>query len=285
MEKVFVFPNPIRQSVLESAPMVLEALKRHGFTALMPTEFDGRFDQYCVQYLTQEEALCRCDFVLVIGGDGTILHMAFEAAKHHKPILGVNMGNMGFMSELELTELELLKKIAEGDFVLDRRMMINAELQNTEGEVIFTATGLNDAIVMKEEVSKTVKLAVSVDGKKVMNFSGDGVIVSTPTGSTAYSLSAGGPIMEPSSPCMAVTPVCPHALGIKSFVVPSGSAVSITPPEQDNQLRLSVDGYQNHSVGHNQTVTIRKSSYEVCLVRLKGLGFYEIINQKLNERY
>ena len=235
-----------------------------------------------VSFMDIGDAMQNSDFVLVVGGDGTILHIAPLAAYFDKPVLGINLGTLGFLSELDANALELIKNVGSDDYALDDRLLLNVTVKDSTGSISFSATGLNDAAVMKGDISKIAKLKVFVNGKKVMGFSGDGVVVCTPTGSTAYSRSAGGPIIEPTSSCIAVTPVCPHSLGIKSFVVSSDREIEITAPDQDNTIQLSVDGYQNVRIEPGQSIVIRQSPKMLSLIRLRGIGFYERINQKLS---
>ncbi len=274
----------MRANTAQALPEVLDFLLGEGFCVFLEDRFaETHGAEYrVVTYLPLEECMAQADFALVLGGDGTILHMASPAARYGKPILGINLGTMGFLTELDLSGLELLKLIEEDKHTLDPRLMLDVRVVDTDGNTVFEATGLNDASIVKGDVSKTVRLAVYVNDRRVMTFSGDGVVVCTPTGSTGYSLSAGGPIIEPSSSCIAVTPVCPHSLAIKSFVVSGDRVVEIRPPKQDNTVHLSVDGYQNHDVREGERVIIRRSDKSVSLIRLRGVGFYERINEKLS---
>lgn len=287
-DRIFIYPNPTRANTLRALPEILDFLLGEGFGVAMESCYQPTLgtEYPIVSFLEVEEALSASDFVLVIGGDGTILHIASLAAVHHKPVLGINLGTIGFLSELDMRDLEMLRQVKNGAYTVDERMLIDVSVLDDAGQVTFTATGLNDAAVMKGDISRIVKLTVSVNGRRVMSFSGDGAVVCTPTGSTAYSLSAGGPILEPTSSCIAVTPVCPHALGIKSFVVSADRVIELTAPAQDNSVQLSVDGYQNRHILPGERIVIRRSARSLSLIRLKGIGFYERIHQKLsNERF
>lgn len=286
-DKVFVFPNPTRDNALKALPEILDYLLSEGFTVYMQDIFRPLLaDEYpIVSFLTTEEAIKASSFVLVIGGDGTILHISSFAAHYHKPVLGINLGTIGFLSELDMRDIEMLKRVKNGGYKLDERMLIDVAVKNAMEEITFSATGLNDAAIMKGDISKIIKLLIYVNGRKIMGFSGDGAVVCTPTGSTAYSLSAGGPILEPSSFCMAVTPVCPHSLAIKSFVVSADREIEIALPPQNNSVQLSVDGYQNKKLEPDERIIVKRSEKTLSLIRLKGIVFYERINQKLsNER-
>ncbi len=288
MEKVLIRPNPTREKTLHVTPTIVSAIRSFGFKVFLSKDLEPRLGALLGEkavFCDEGEALRTCDFAVVVGGDGTILRLAQAAALHQKPILGINVGTMGFMSELEMQELWEIEKVRSGAFWLDSRMMINVRVVNAEGETLFEAEGLNDAVVSKGIVSRVIKLNVFVNGKKTLFLSADGVIVCTPTGSTAYSLSAGGPIIEPSSACMAITPICPHSLNIKSVILGADKEIRITPPLQENSVHLSVDGYQSFEVEPGHSIVIRRSAAELSLIRIKELGFYEIIRKKLsNER-
>lgn len=288
MEKVLVRPNPTREKSLHITPTIVSAIYRYGFKVFIGNQFKERLaDQLGSKavFCDESEGLAQCDFALIIGGDGTILRIAQAAARQEKPVLGINVGTLGFMSELEVQELWEIEKLREGNFWLDTRMMINVQIVDPEGRTVFEADGLNDAVVSKGVVSRVIKLYVYVDDKETIRLSSDGIIVCTPTGSTAYSLSAGGPILEPSSHCLAVTPICPHSLGVKSFVLGADKVIRITPPRQENAVYLSVDGYQSCIVEPGNSIVIRRSPITFSLIRIKGLGFYEVVSKKLsNER-
>ena len=286
--KVFIFPNPTRANTQRALPEILDFLLSEGFSVTMEERYEYMLgEEYpIVSFYPMETAAQQSEFVLVVGGDGTILHISALAARVGKPVLGINLGTMGFLSEMDMSDLEMLRKIKAGDYVVDERMMIDAIVYNSNDEEVFFASGLNDVAMMKGDISKIVRLCVSVNERKVMGFAGAGAVVCTPTGSTAYSLSAGGPVLEPNSPCIAVTPVCPHALGIKSFVVSSDKEIEVVSPPQSNTVHLSVDGHQNRNLEPGERTVIRQSAHSLSLIRLKGIGFYERINQKLiNERF
>lgn len=288
MEKVLIRPNPTREKTLHVTPTIVSAICSFGFQVFISNEFEERLGSLLsgkAAFCKEEQALELCDFAVVIGGDGTILRMAEAAAVHHKPVLGINVGTIGFMSELEIQELWEMEKIRRGAYELDSRMMITVCVVDEQGNTVFKAEGLNDAVISKGSLSRVIKLCVQVNEKETLRLSGDGIIVCTPTGSTAYSLSAGGPILEPSSNCIAVTPICPHSLNAKSFVLGADKEIRITPPEQDSPIHLSVDGYQSMEIQPGQSVVIRRSPFALSLIRIKELGFYEVISKKLsNER-
>jgi NAD+ kinase len=188
------------------------------------------------------------------------------------------------MSELEPDEIEMVRSVKSGNFTLDDRSMLDIQVFNSVGDEVYSTVALNEAVVTKGFFNRVIPLSVIVDGQEVFQFSGDGVIVTTPTGSTAYSLAAGGPILAPSSDCLAVTPICPHSLTIKSFVISAESIVTVMPEYKGHQVFLSPDG-DTYELRSGDRVVIQRSQRTFSLLRIKGQGFYEIIRQKLaNER-
>jgi NAD+ kinase len=218
--------------------------------------------------------------VVCFGGDGTILHMAKAATRHNVPILGVNIGTMGFMAELENTELDKLAQLVTGNYTLDRRMMLDVTVQR-ERDIIFHDICLNDVVVTKGAVARIVHLSVQIDGVQAMECSGDGVIISTPTGSTAYNISAGGPIVEPEANNIIITPICSHDVGARCIVA-SGKRMITTQIVRNARRNafLSVDGGKAIRLNMGDVTTVKKSNLETKLVRLKDRSFFDVVNTK-----
>lgn len=287
MNRVMVQPNPTKEEALRVSRRLIALLLREEFQVLALEEYRelllaelSEEQRQRVRLLREPDIYAACDFIMVVGGDGTILRIAGQASLYGKPVLGVNCGTVGFMSELEPEELELVQAVKTGRFTLDDRSMLDIQVYNVIGEAVYTTVALNEAVVTKGFFNRVIPLSVIVDGQEVFHFSGDGVIVTTPTGSTAYSLAAGGPILAPSSDCLAVTPVCPHSLTVKSFVISENSIVTVMPEYKGHQVFLSPDG-DTYELRPGDRVVIRRSARTFSLLRLKGQGFYEIIRQKL----
>jgi len=174
-----------------------------------------------------------------------------------------------------------VERLALGHYTVDSRSMLDVTVEAGDGQISDTVTVLNEAVISKSCDNKIIELSVLVDGQETFGFGGDGVIVCTPTGSTAYSLAAGGPILAPSSDCIAVTPICPHSLTIKSFVVSADSEITIVPHYRNHHIYLSADGFDPVELKSGEQVKIRKSQRTFALLRLKGKGFYENIGKKL----
>lgn len=291
MNRVMVQPNPTKDAALRVSRRLISLLLAEAFQVVALEEYRevllfglSEEEKKQIRFLREPEIYHACDFIMVVGGDGTILRIAGQASLYKKPVLGVNCGTVGFMSELEPDEIELVKSVKEGDFTLDDRSMLDIQVFNSVDEEVYSTVALNEAVVTKGFFNRVIPLSVIVDGQEVFQFSGDGVIVTTPTGSTAYSLAAGGPILAPSSDCLAVTPICPHSLTVKSFVISAASIVTVMPEYKGHQVFLSPDG-DTYELRSGDRVVIQRSKRTFSLLRIKGQGFYEIIRQKLaNER-
>ncbi len=291
MNRVMVQPNPTKDAALRVSRRLISLLLAEAFQVVALEEYRevllfglSEEEKGKIRFLREPDIYNACDFIMVVGGDGTILRIAGQASLYRKPVLGVNCGTVGFMSELEPDELELVKSVKEGRFTLDDRSMLDIQVFNSIGDEVYSTVALNEAVVTKGFFNRVIPLSVIVDGQEVFQFSGDGVIVTTPTGSTAYSLAAGGPILAPSSDCLAVTPICPHSLTIKSFVISAESIVTVMPEYKGHQVFLSPDG-DTYELRSGDRVVIQRSQRTFSLLRIKGQGFYEIIRQKLaNER-
>ena len=291
MNRVMVQPNPTKDEALCVSRRLISFLLSEEFQVVALEEYRelllqglSEEQQRKIRFLREPDIYNVCDFIMVVGGDGTILRIAGQASLYQKPVLGVNCGTVGFMSELEPEELEMVKAVKDGHFTLDDRSMLDIQVFNSIGDEVYSTVALNEAVVTKGFFNRVIPLSVIVDGQEVFQFSGDGVIVTTPTGSTAYSLAAGGPILAPSSDCLAVTPICPHSLTIKSFVVSAASIVTVMPVYKGHQVFLSPDG-DTYELRTGDRVVIQRSRRTFSLLRIKGQGFYEIIRQKLaNER-
>ena len=221
------------------------------------------------------------DFLICFGGDGTLLHAARDATLHDVPVMGVNMGSVGFMAELERSELELLNALTRGEYRVEERMMLDVQVYRGD-RFISQDLALNDAVVSKGSMARVAEVEVMADQVPVASIMGDGVIVSTPTGSTAYSMSAGGPIVEPTSRCLIVTPVCAHQLAARAMVLDSGRLITVSLPKGSRKhLFLSVDGGKAIRLNGGDRVEVRRSERCTKLVRLSNRSFYQVINQKL----
>ena len=286
--KVVLSPNPYRDRGLKAALRAREILRSAGAeTALclpFALEQGSRVDLPKGQeYRHIQEELKDADILLCFGGDGTILHAAKDANAHNIPVMGVNLGSVGFMAELELGELEMLTRLPERKYSIEHRMMLDVMVRRGR-ELLLRDIALNDAVITKGAVARVIELTVRGDGVPIYSFSGDGVILATPTGSTAYSMSAGGPIVEPTAENVLVTPICAHSLQAKPLVMGRERVVSVRIGKLSRKTAyLSVDGGRAFKLCGGDVVEVRRSQKVTRLVRLTDHSFYEIINQKLGK--
>ncbi len=283
MKKAILTPNPYRDKDFYTVRNACRILKEAGMEVKLCLPFE--VDRSCelpkdLFFSRLDRELPTADVIICFGGDGTILHMAKLATRHGIPILGVNIGTMGFMAELESSELSELARLANDDYTLDSRMMLDVTVHR-QRDIIFHELSLNDVVITKGSVARIVHLSVRFDGVQAMECGGDGVIVSTPTGSTAYSLSAGGPIMEPEARGIIVTPICAHDFGSRCMVASDKRTVTVALTRNARRnAYLSVDGGKALRLSMGDTTTIRKSDKETKLIRLKNRSFYDIVNDK-----
>lgn len=286
MKNVILTPNPYRDKNFQTVREAMRILKNAGVQSrvCLPFEVDRSFElPKDIRFCRLDRELSNAEMVICFGGDGTILHMAKAATRKGIPILGVNIGTMGFMAELESTEMDLLAKIATGDYRLDSRMMLDVTVQR-DRDIIYHDICLNDVAITKGTVARIVHLNVKCDGITAMECGGDGIIVSTPTGSTAYSLSASGPIVEPDARNIIITPVCAHDMISRSMVMSDKRNVTVQMVQNARRNAfLSVDGGKAIRMNMGDVATIKKSNLETKLVRLNDRSFYEVLNTKFGK--
>lgn len=283
MKKVILTPNPYRDKGFHTVRTAVHILQEAGIETklCLPFEVDRSYElPRDLRFSRLDREIGNADLIICFGGDGTILHMAKAATRHNLPILGVNIGTMGFMAELESTELPLLARLANDGYTLDSRMMLDVTVKR-ENEVVYQDICLNDVVLTKGAVARIVHLVVQCDGIQAMECSGDGLIIATPTGSTAYNLSAGGPIVEPEAHNILITPICAHDMGSRCIVASPKRVVTaeLTRNSRRNAF-LSVDGGKAFRLNLGDVVTVTTSRLETKLVRLKERSFYDVVNIK-----
>lgn len=271
-----VIANYRAAGVRAALPRVLAALSAIGMETALPAGEVFPSPE-------TEDLLQRADLALALGGDGTILHVAKRAAVCDRPVLGVNCGRLGFMAGLEADELSQLSALITGDYVVEERMMLAVQLHTPDGVQGYTS--LNEAVVSRGAASRLIELQVANDGMPVMAMRADGVIVATPTGSTAYSLSAGGPIVDPAVKGLLVTPICPHSLQSRSTVFGEQAQLTLRVGGAPGaQALLTIDGEAGLPVSPQDEVTVARAPLSVRLIRIKRESFYKVLTEKLTDR-
>ena len=286
MKKVILAPNPYRDKGFQTVRKAQQILNDAGVQTkiCLPFDVDKTFDfPKDLHFYRLDREINHAELVICFGGDGTILHMAKSATRAGIPILGVNIGTMGFMAELESSELEQLRRLAEDSYSVDRRMMLDVIVQR-DRDIIFHDICLNDVVITKGAVARVIQLSVECDHVEAMSCTGDGVIIATPTGSTAYSLSAGGPIVEPETDSILITPICAHDMGSRCIVASGKRVINVHLCENAKRNAfLSVDGGKALRLNIEDVATIRKSKLETKLIRLKDRSFYDVVNMKFKK--
>ena len=283
IKRAILTPNPYRDKNFQTVRSAVKVLRDAGVDTrlCLPFEVDRSYElPKDLRFSKLDREIQNTDLVICFGGDGTILHMAKTATRNEVPILGVNIGTMGFMAELEAGEIGKLAQLAKGDYTIDKRMMLDVTVRRDK-DIIFHDICLNDVVVTKGAIARIVNLYVRCDDQLALECGGDGVILATPTGSTAYNLSAGGPIVEPGAKNILITPICAHDMVSRGLVVDQDRVVTVglTKNMRRNAF-LSVDGGKAVRMNMGDVATVHKSSMETRLVRLKQRTFYDVLNAK-----
>lgn len=279
---IAICPNPFRDIGLEISLKAKQILKQENIPSVICPIFaedDPDVVPSDIETCRLEDVAAQCSMALVIGGDGTILSVARSIHQLAIPILGVNLGTKGFMSCLEPEELPLIKKAARNQMLISRRMMIDVHLWR-DGQQIYSDCALNDVVL--HGYGDCINITAWCQGDKITSYSGDGIIVATPTGSTGYSMSAGGPIVEPEANNIIVSPICAHMIGSRSFVLSPERTIRICAKKLHNRRAyLSVDGNSVFDLANGDVVVVNKSQHSTLMASLGVKSFYEIAFEKL----
>lgn len=282
--KIAILPNFNKENAHMHTVRILKKLHELGITPMLYAKYRDYFNDdrliICDDFY---EMVQDCDKVITIGGDGTIIHAAKHAAVAGKPVLGINLGRVGFVAGLEPDELDRLEQLVSGDYQLEQRAMLSIRLLSGETRRDFLA--LNDVVISRGSLSRMIDLQVSLNEKPITGYRADGLILSTPTGSTAYSLSAGGPVVDPSMRAILLTPICPHSLFSRTVLFGESARLAVSvSSDSESEINLTIDGETSLPMQGGDVVAIELSNLSAELIRLKDRDFYEILNEKLAER-
>lgn len=280
---VYISPNPGKAMAYGIAQRAAQILLTHGAQVLMQDGLQAECMTMGVVYLSQKECMERTDVILTIGGDGTILHEANLSLEYRKPILGINLGRCGFLATCEVDEMEAkLSAVARGEYFLDNRMLLYVRVL---GDDSWEGHALNDVVMTKGRLQQAVDFSIYCDDILVEHYRGDGVIVATPTGSTAYSLAAGGPILDSQTKGIVVTPICPHSLASPAMVFAQERKINLCVGQvADEEVFISCDGDAGYSVKAGATAEVRLSDQVVQLITSSKADQFQAIDQKLRGR-
>ncbi len=280
MKSAAVVSKPDKPELSQIIPELMKWLEEHEYKVCVDRETAEYFSN-SAEVLTREElGSRRPSFVIVLGGDGTLLSAARAVAPLQIPILGVNLGSLGFLTEVPLADLyPTLRAVDANDCEIESRSMLHARLVR-DGQVLAEAHALNDTVISKTTIARLASFDIYVNGAYVSNYKGDGLIVSTPTGSTAYSLAAGGPVLMPQVEALEIIPICPHSLSHRPLVVRDSVEIEICVQSATDEAFLSIDGQIGVPVAEGDKLLCRKSPYSTQLLRLRK-SFFEVLRTKL----
>lgn len=282
--KVAIVVNLIKSEAISCAKKIYELLYANNAEVYMLSECTSFYKECNITFAdTIQELFESCDTAITVGGDGTIIHAAKYSAQYNVPLIGVNVGRVGFAADIETDEINLLLQILDGSYTKETRIIFDVEVKKAHTTSHYLA--VNDAVITRGQLSRIIDLHLSVDGEEIAKYRADGLLFSTPTGSTAYSLSAGGPILAPEMDCILMTPVCPHSLFSRSVIFNGDSELSITVKIPNGCCcYLTIDGEKNVPILAEDMVIIRKSELKLDLITINKRNFYRKLNEKLKER-
>jgi NAD+ kinase len=282
MKKIGIFINRDRDPKLTSARLTAEALLSRGETVLIDHIYKDELCLDNINFVTHQEMLAQSDIIVALGGDGTILKIIQDAADSNTPVIGINLGHLGFLTQAERDDDAIFDKIANGEFSVNNFMMLEARIFK-DGEIKETSYALND-IIFRGQNGKMISLEVEVDGTVTNHYLADGIIVATSTGSTAYSLSCGGPIVHQALDCIILTPVSPHTLKSRCIIIPPTSRVVLRfDSNYCSEAEIKTDGNYILQLTNDDYVEITKSSKRALLAQINDINYFDIIRKKLSD--
>ncbi len=277
--KVGVLPNLDKRGATEAVEKMGKIFKNLGIEAYLP-------ENICAtdyNHLPEKQIFEQADIIITVGGDGTIIRFGKLAAKQNKPVLGVNAGRLGFLASLEAGELDQLSRLKTGDYTTEKRMMFDVSVVEN-GKETYHQLALNDIVISSGFMSRIIDIKAFF-GTDCISYRADGLIVATPTGSTAYSLSAGGPIVDPISECICITPICSHSMSAKPILLNKDAIVKFNAVSlKHSDIYMSVDGRRGPVIKPYTDIYISKSEYSVNLIRLNNKTFYKVLSEKFKEK-
>ncbi len=280
--KFFIIPNMTRENTLSVTTKLLKEIENLDCISYMDSSLETEFvNNRKVNFGNREELIPLSDMVVSVGGDGSFINAAKIAMEYDKPLLCINAGKLAYLACLESDELHLLSNVINGKYVTEKRMTLEASVLDKSGRIIYHSNCINDAVVSRSGVIRIMKLSVSCNGAPLIHYTADGAIVSTPTGSTAYSLSAGGPVIDPCVESILLTPVCPHSVFSRSVVLGGNSALEITH-DNSGEAILSCDGQSAVPIPEGAVVSIKRSEKCALFVKIKSDTFIDVLNKKIS---
>lgn len=283
MKKIGIITNREKDKGLKYTKQLVESIQKHGGQAVLPT-YDGTFEMDDIDNHVIE--ICdNCDMIICLGGDGTFLRTARTAYLYGLPMLGINLGSLGFLTDVEKGEIDkAVENILNDRYSLEDRIMLSSKLYK-EGKLVAQDVAINDIVISRGGIPRILHLSTYIDNNLVEMYPGDGIVVATPTGSTAYSLSAGGPIVEPTSGLIIITPICPHILSSRALITSDMRKIKICVSQGfEHKAIVTVDGQKNLEITGGDYLEIEKTDSTVKIIRVNSKNFFTVLRSKIYER-
>lgn len=283
--KILLIPNTHKDKDLKYTFKIIDILKKNNIEIYMNTiMYDIIKDDGYIKFFDIDFVINIIDVVICIGGDGTIIHTCKKVSMYNKPVLGINAGRLGFLANLESKDIYKIEKIFNKDYKIDKRMTLDLIYINGDNKKKYTA--VNDIVISKGSLSRIIDLKVLCMDKSIGIYRADGIIFSTPTGSTAYSLSAGGPIVESSINCIIMTPICPHSLFFRPLIFSEDKILKVLPTVSCNdEVYITIDGEEGFKFSHDSEIVISKGCIDIELIDISNNSFFDVINEKFIRRF
>ena len=280
--KFFIIPNMTRENALSVTTSLVKELFALDCHIMMDDSLKEAFGSFShIEFGEQIRLLNACDIVISVGGDGSFINAAMVATDNNKPVLCVNAGKLAYLACLEGDELHLLSKVVKGEYITEKRMMLSVSILDKTDRIIYHSNCINDAVVSRSGVIRIMKLSVSCNGAPLIDYMADGAIIATPTGSTAYSLSAGGPVIDPCVESILLTPVCAHSVFSRSVVLGGNSSLEITH-DNSGEAILSCDGQSAVIIPEGAVVSVSRSEKCASFIKIKNDTFIDVLNKKIS---
>lgn len=287
INNVVIIPSEYKDEGFVCAKQIVKRIVSHDRSVHISEKYKGCFEEIRnVCFLKEEKLFDNCELVLIAGGDGSIIHAARKAALSKVPIIGVNLGRLGYLAELELDDIHMLSCIFEGNFTLEKRMMLSYEIVKHDGSVLVGEPALNDIVLTSVgNTNRVVDIEIHAGESETFAglFKGNGIIASTPTGSTAYALAAGGPVIDPLLDCINIVPICPHSLTARPMLFSKDSVLKLINTGRVT-VNVSADGSDEYTIEPGEYVRIKKSEYSAEFVRIRNTSFYEVLKKKMTDK-
>jgi NAD+ kinase len=277
-----IIPNLTKDKDLNVTRSMLNWFQNKNIELLLESDIAEKLD--CINIGCSRDKMYTCsDVIIVLGGDGTLLNIARQSAKYNIPLFGINLGHLGFLAEAEISDMYIsLEKIIKGDYLIEKRMMLETFIDHSEDETK-ELLALNDICITRGLIPRLIGFSIFINDTFFEMYSADGIVVSSPTGSTAYSLSAGGPIVSPELKVMIITLICPHTLHNRPIVISDKDEVRIEISEENSEVVLSLDGQDSYKLNPSSVVKVRSSNFVTNLVKLKQRSFFDVLKKKTSE--